>query len=172
MIASSPSITPLDIESVNFKKVPMGYSVSEVDKFLEDIVKDYEKLFKENIELRDKLNMLNENVQYYKSLESTIQNTLVLAEKAADETKAAAHITAENITKDAELRALTLMNSYQSEINSLTKKIDFLKNRFEMTKIKVKQLLISELEMVLNNKIDDDDSDITLVIDKSLDDNK
>lgn len=161
--------TPLEIEALNFKKAPMGYSCVEVDKIFEDIIKDYETLYKENIELKEKMNTLNENISYYKSLENTLQSTLVLAEKAADETKAAARATAESIKKDAELSASELINSYNQQINELTYKIDFLKNQFETTKIKIKQLLVSELEIVLNTDINDTykNQDINLVIDQN-----
>lgn len=169
-------ITPLDIESINFKKVPVGYSCSEVDKFLSEILHDYEQLYKENIELKDKTNMLNDGIQYYKSMESTLQNTLVLAEKTAEETKSSAHIKAEQITKDAEIRASELLQSYQREINGLNRKIDFLKNQFEISKVKIKQLLIAELEIVLNSKIDyeiyeDEIQDKNLIINKNLNEN-
>lgn len=166
-------ITPLDIESVSFKKAPLGYLCSEVDKFLSEILHDYEQLYKENIELKDKINMLNDGIQYYKSMESTLQNTLVLAEKTAEETKASAHIKAEQITKEAEMRASELLQSYQREINTLTRKIDFLKNQFEMSKVKIKQLLIAELEIVLNSKIEyekyeDNIQDKNLIINENL----
>lgn len=147
--------TPLDIESTNFKKTPMGYSCTEVDKFLNDIVKDYEYLYKENIELKDKIKALNDGIQYYKSIEETLHNTLVLAEKTADETKAVAHTKAKQIEKEAESKASDMLQSYQRQINDLNQKIEFLKSRFDLTKIKVKQILISELELVLNTKIDD-----------------
>ncbi len=166
--------TPLEVESVSFKKVPMGYSIPEVDKLLGDIIKDYETLYKENIELKDKIKSLNDNVQYYKSMETALQNTLVLAEKTADETKAVAHTAAEQIKKEAELRASSILQSYQSQINELTQKIEFLRSRFDTSKIKIKQILISELEMVLNTKIEDDEdrAKINLVSDNSSEDSK
>ncbi len=68
-----------------------GFSSQEVKTFLADILKDYEKIYKENIELKDKVKLLNDGIQYYKTIEGTLQNTLLLAEKTAEETKANAH---------------------------------------------------------------------------------
>lgn len=147
-------ITPLDIESKVFKKSPMGYSVSEVDSFLKEILSDYEKAYKENIELKDKISILNEGIQHYKSMENTLQNTLILAEKTAEETKSNAHAKSEQIIRDAEIRASEVMLEAQKEINRLNQKIDFLKNQFEISKTKVRQVLVSELEIILNAKID------------------
>ena len=147
-------ITPLDIESKVFKKGPMGYSTSEVDNFLKEILTDYEKAYKENIELKDKINILNNGIQHYKAMETTLQNTLVLAEKTAEETKSNAHLKSEQIIRDAEIKASEIMLEAQKEINRLNQKIDFLKNQFEISKTKVRQVLVSELEIILNAKID------------------
>ena len=55
-------ITPLDIQNKEFKKVMRGYKESEVDEFLDKVIVDYEKLYKENIELKDKIALLNEQI--------------------------------------------------------------------------------------------------------------
>ena len=47
-------ITPLDIQNKEFKKSLVGYKTKEVDAYLDSINEDYEKLYKENIELKDK----------------------------------------------------------------------------------------------------------------------
>ena len=147
-------LTPLDIEAKVFKKVPMGYSATEVDKFLKEVLSDYENIYKENIELKDKINILNDGVQHYKTMETTLQNTLILAEKTAEETKVNAHAKSEQMIREAEIKVSELMLESQKEINRLNQKIEFLKNQFELSKTKIKQVLITELEMVLNSKID------------------
>jgi len=49
-------LTPLDIENKKFsRKRISGYSVEEVDEFLDEVTVDYEKLYKENSELKDKI---------------------------------------------------------------------------------------------------------------------
>ena len=60
-------ITPLDIENKKFSKQMMnGYNVDEVDDFLDDLTVDYEKLYKENSELKTKLSDIEENLDKYK----------------------------------------------------------------------------------------------------------
>lgn len=55
-------IRPTDIEEKEFKKVAVGYSPEEVDRFLDEIYVDYEQLFRENREMKMKLsNMSNNN---------------------------------------------------------------------------------------------------------------
>ena len=43
-------LTPLDIEYVKFRKSFKGYNVEDVDYFLDQLIKDYQKLFKDNLE--------------------------------------------------------------------------------------------------------------------------
>ena len=56
-------ITPLDIENKKFSKQMMnGYSVDEVDEFLDDLTADYEKAYKESSELRARVDELNNEI--------------------------------------------------------------------------------------------------------------
>ena len=66
-------ITPLEFEKKDFKGVPFGYSKNSVDDFFDKVKSDYEKLYKENIELKDKISMLNESVSQYKSMEEVLK---------------------------------------------------------------------------------------------------
>ena len=99
-------ITPLDIENKKFAKQMMnGYNVDEVDDFLDELTLDYGKLYKENAELKAQREELDSNVGKYKNIENTIQNTLIMAQKTADEVQEVAKKQAEQIIKDAEFQA-------------------------------------------------------------------
>ena len=53
-------ITPLEIENKKFSKQMMnGYSVEEVDDFLDELTACYEKLYKESSEHQEKIDELN-----------------------------------------------------------------------------------------------------------------
>ena len=59
-------ITPLDIENKTFsKQMVSGYNVEEVKEFMATLLADYEKLYKENIEYKDKITVLNQGIQHY-----------------------------------------------------------------------------------------------------------
>ena len=63
-------ITPLDIENKRFAKQMMnGYSVEEVDDFLDELTVDYSKNYKEVTELRSKVEKLNNRIKKYKEKE-------------------------------------------------------------------------------------------------------
>ena len=75
-------ITPLDIENKKFSKQMMnGYNVEEVDEFLDEIMQDYEKNYKELASTKSKIDELETALQHYKNIEATLQNTLVMADR-------------------------------------------------------------------------------------------
>ena len=47
-------LTPIEIHNTQHKQ-GRGYSKKEMDAFLEQIASDYEELYKENIELKEKI---------------------------------------------------------------------------------------------------------------------
>ena len=91
-------LTPLDIENKKFSKQMMsGYSVDEVDEFLDEITADYEKLYKESAEAKNKIEDMQEDMAKYKNIENTLNNTLIMAQTAADDVKNLAKQQAEAI---------------------------------------------------------------------------
>lgn len=98
-------ITPLEIQNKIFKKSFKGYNKQEVDSFLENILKSYENIYKENIEFKDKIGSLSEQVSKYNNLEETLKDTLVLAQSTADEVTKSARKKSELIIEEAEIKA-------------------------------------------------------------------
>ena len=142
-------ITPLDIENKRFAKQMMnGYNVDEVDDFLDELTLDYEKLYKENNELKSHAEELNSNVGQYKNLEATLQNTLVMAQKTADEIQSVAKQQAEQIIKDAEFSARTSVEELNMQHVAKQKEVDELKKQFDVYKAKMESLLIAQLELL------------------------
>ena len=141
--------TPLDIENKKFAKQMMnGYSVEEVDNFLDELTLDYEKLYKESNENKNKIAELEESLVKYKNLESTLQNTLVMAQTTADEIKKVAQQQADQIVRDAQGSAREQAKELEQEITLKTKELDELQKKFDVYKAKMESLLISQLELI------------------------
>lgn len=142
-------LTPLDIENKTFsKQIVSGYSVEEVHAFMNDLLKDYEKLYKENIEYRDKIDVLNQGIQHYKSIEDTLQNALVVAQGTAESVKQSAKAEADNIIKEAEINALKSVDSINKQVVEKRLQLDDTKKQFDVYKAKMEALLISQLELL------------------------
>jgi len=142
-------ITPLDIENKKFAKQMMnGYSVDEVDDFLDDLTVEYEKMFKENAEYKAQVEKLKEDVSHYKAIETTLQSTLVMAQSTADEVKEVAAKQAEQIISEAKLNAEKEVDALKNEISLKQKELDDVQKQFDVYKAKMESLLISQLELL------------------------
>ena len=142
-------ITPLDIENKKFSKQMMnGYNVDEVDDFLDDLTVDYSKNYKELTELRSKVEELNNSLAHYKSIESTLQSTLVVAQTTAEEVKNVAKQKADQILDEAKSSAQKQVDELNSQIIMKQKELDDVKKQFDIYKAKMESLLISQLELI------------------------
>ena len=142
-------ITPLDIENKRFAKQMMnGYNVEEVDDFLDEISADYSKNYKEVTELRNRVEELNNSLIQYKAIESTLQNTLVMAQTTAEEVKNVAKQKADQIVEEAKASAQKQVDDLNNEIVLKQKEIDDIKKQFDIYKAKMESLLISQLELL------------------------
>ena len=142
-------ITPLDIENKKFAKQMMnGYSVDEVDDFLDDLTIEYEKMFKENAEYKTKIEKLEEDMQHYQAIESTLQSTLVMAQTTAEEVKEVAKQQAEQIVNEAKINAEKEVESLENQITMKQHELEDLQRQFDVYKAKMESLLISQLELL------------------------
>ena len=142
-------ITPLDIENKRFsKQMVNGYSVEEVDDFLDELTVDYTKNYKEVNELRAKVDELNKSLVQYKTIESTLQNTLVMAQTTAEEVKNVAKQKADQIVDEAKSTAQKRVDELNNEILLKQKELDDVKKQFDIYKAKMESLLISQLELL------------------------
>lgn len=79
-------LTPQEVQDKKFAKAVFGgYDMGEVDEFLDQIVSDYEQLYKENAILKGKLKTLAEKVEEYRSVDEQMRQTLARAKRESDE---------------------------------------------------------------------------------------
>lgn len=139
-------LSPLDIESKKFIKSTFGgYSKADVEKFMELILVDYEKLYRENIALKDKANTLSDAVDHYKSMEDTMQSTLLVAQSASDEVRSNASEKARLIVEEANGKAGDIIKNANAEMQKSAEKTEQLKRDY----ILFKSRIIAEFETYL-----------------------
>ena len=142
-------ITPLDIENKRFSKKKLnGYDPEEVDDFLDELTKDYSTIYKKVNESDKELEELKLKVEHYTQIESTLQNTLLMAQSAADEVKNAAQKQADQIIRDAESKASQCTENLDIQISEKKKELDDISKQFDVYKAKMESLLISQLELL------------------------
>jgi len=142
-------LTPLDIENKRFSKQMMnGYSVEEIDDFLDQLTLDYQALYRENTVLKEKIEDLESSISHYKTIEGTLQNTLVMAQSTAEEIKKIANQQAEQIIKEAELQAKESVSEIKNQALDEMRQMEESKKQFEVYRAKMEALLISQLELL------------------------
>ncbi len=129
-----------------------GYADTEVDEFLDEIADEFERLFKENIDLTERLETLEEKIGQYKTLEDTLQKTLISAQRSAEELKANATKEAQIILQDAELKSRTAANEAYAEAQKLERQTAGLRNAEEEFRFKFRAMLEGYLKQIATHE--------------------
>ena len=139
------ALTPMDIHNVDFAKSFRGYSVEEVDEFLERVAKDYESLSKENMELKDQIEQLKEKNQSYQKLEETMHNAIMVAQEAAEEVKSNANREAELIRKEAEKEAQRIVEDARYRASRIVTEHEEIYKQVQIFKMRFRSFMESQL---------------------------
>lgn len=141
-------LTPLDIHNKEFKKGFRGYNEEDVDQFLDKVIKDYEKLYRENIELKEALERLSGKLEHYQNLETTLNNTLVVAQETAEDVKLNAKKEAELILKESEVAGSRIVDEARNKARKLTTEYDDLQRQTQIYRSRMRTLLQAQLDML------------------------
>ena len=142
-------LTPLDIENKRFaRQIMNGYSVEEVEDFLDEIGVDFAKKQKELSEAYKEVEELRKSLEHYKNIEGTLQNTLLMAQSTAEEVKNVAKQKAEQIIEEAKANSEKDVLALNSQILVKKKELEDLQKQFDIYKAKMESLLISQLELI------------------------
>jgi cell division initiation protein len=105
-------ITIVDIQHKAFKKKLNGYDPADVDQYLDELIETLEDEAHQRAALEAEISDLRERISHFKAMEESLHNTLLLAQRTADEVKASAH-------KEADLIKAEARMSVEKEIASL-----------------------------------------------------
>ncbi len=141
-------LTPLDIRHKEFKRGMRGYQDVEVDEFLDQVADEYERVFKENIDLQERIEALEEKVAGYKRIEDTLQKTLITAQASAEELKQNASKEAKLVMGDAELKARQILNESYSKKQAIEEDISRMKTSEQDFRFKFRQMLQGYLQQL------------------------
>lgn len=142
-------LTPLDIDNKTFKKTKLGgYDINDVEDFLVKVMDDYEILYKENAELKDRVNNMQESVKYYKSMEEGINKTIENAQAQADNIKEVAMREAENMRKEAELESRNELENLKQQIIKAEGELEDKRKQMQIYKIRVSSMLQAQLNII------------------------
>ncbi len=141
-------ITPLDVRKQEFRKGMRGLDPDEVYAFLATVADEYEAALNDNKALRERLLELDDKVQEYRTIERTLRDTLVTAERVTVESKDNARREATLIVKEAQLQAERALRDISSEAVRLRQEIQRLRSQRDAYVAKMRVVAESHVKFI------------------------
>ena len=138
--------TPEEIRQITFEKVMRGYRPEDVESFLEKIAEEYEAMEQEKKDLEEKLYLLAEKVEQYKSEEESIKVTLINAQRLGESIVSDARVKADNIIREATIKKNDIISSAYNEIEGTDETLRRLKKEVSDFKRNVLSLYKTHIE--------------------------
>ena len=110
------AIAPVEIRHVRLRRsLLFGYRRRAVDDLLDSVAESFEEVWRERADLRDRVEHLEHELRRHRELESLLRETLVSAERSAQEVKEQAHAEADLVVRDAHSAARTIKQDALAE---------------------------------------------------------
>jgi cell division initiation protein len=143
------NLTPLEIQKQTFSRAIKGFDIDEVRAYLHLVAEEIERLVRDNDRLMRENAVLNEDLEDHSNRERILKDTLLSAQKVAEDLTANARKEAELIVKDAELLAEKLTGQAMQRVSDLEKMIGDLKVERRVSRNRLQMLLDSLQQMVV-----------------------
>jgi cell division initiation protein len=141
-------LTPLDIHNKEFARRFRGYDEDEVNEFLDQVIKDYEIVIRENKELQNQLMQMQERLDHFVNIEETLSKTIIIAQEAADEVKNNAKKESQLIIKESEKNADRIVNEALSKSRRVAIETEELRKQASIYRTRFRTLLEAQLELL------------------------
>lgn len=141
--------TVADLENLNLKKEWLcGYSRVQVERVLAKTKEDYYEYAQKIRELHSEATVMKETVKHYKTIEESLQHTLILAHSTGECIKQNAIEKADNIVREAEIKAKKIIDDAEQHVIKIKSEYEELKNSLSCYKLKTQSLLNSLQELL------------------------
>jgi cell division initiation protein len=147
-MSANSRITVVDIQHRTFKRALQGYDRSDVDQFLDEIIETLEDEATARAALEAEIADLKERISHFKSMEDSLQSTLLLAQRTADEVKAAAHKEADLIKQEARLQSEREIGALSERVEEARREHQRMVDIAEKAKQEIRSLLLSHLSLI------------------------
>lgn len=141
-------LTPLDIHNKEFSRRIRGYDEDEVNEFLDQVIKDYEIVIRENKELHNQLLSMQDKLDHFANIEETLSKTIIVAQEAADEVKNNAKKESQLIVKEAEKNADRIINEALGKSRKIALEVEELKKQASIYRTRFRSLVEAQLELL------------------------
>ncbi len=164
-------LTPQDIRDHEFKQSPLGYSKDQVNDFLGELADELETLIRESNEIHLENKEARLALSTYKNVEEGLKETLLLAQKTAQETLKNARDEADIIIRKATTEKEALLFAANQDISQIRNEIRKLVTQKDSILIKLKSSLQANLD-VLEEEFSNKDDQESFERENSLNDER
>ncbi len=138
-----------------FNRALRGYDPDEVNKFLDQIISQVEKMVAEIKEkdkllntLKDENESLKDKITHYENLESTLNRAILMSQKTSDKMRQAATLESETILNNAKENANRILNEALMRAEKTELEANMLKRNINIFKRRLKDIIEAQLEVV------------------------
>ena len=149
MTEDKVNISPIDIKQKQFALKFRGFDVKEVDGFLNEVTDEMESLIRENETLKEAKATLEGQLMEYKETEKNLRDTLMAAQRMADDMKSSSLRESDLKIKEAELEADRILRTARHELSKTEEEIEELRRIKERFKLKIKGVVEDHLKMIM-----------------------
>lgn len=153
-------LSPLDIHNKEFGRSFRGYDEDEVDDFLERIIQDYESLIRQNKELEEKIETLNDRVKHFTNIEESLSKSIIIAQETSEEVKNNARKEAQLILKEAEKNADRIVSEALSKSRKMALEVEEVRKHAAVFRARFRSLVQAQLELLESGDWDKFDQDM------------
>lgn len=141
-------ITSDQIHEKEFSYKMRGYNDAEVDAYLDQLAAFIDNLTKENKELRERLKSTADQLTYMKNLETTLRDTLITAQRSAEETTRNASLRAEEILSSANDEAAKIVSAANAEADAIRRQLGSLRQQASTYRQNFRMLLNAQMQLL------------------------
>jgi cell division initiation protein len=134
-------VTPLDMRQMKLTTTMRGFDKAEVTQLVLEAADGYDQALRDNERLRQELIKAEAQLVQYRELESSLRNTLMSAQKVADDMRVNADSEAKRLVREAEGKVELLMERAQSRLEDVQREIDGLKLTRRETETQVQSVI-------------------------------
>ena len=125
-----------------------GYNKEEVNKFIDDVIKQVETMIN-NMKSKDlEIERLKAELEHYKNLEDTFNRALIIAEDAGEQIKISAKSESTRVLEDAKRNADRIINNALVKAEQATRDAERLRRNVITFKRRLKDILETQMELV------------------------
>lgn len=125
-----------------------GYNRSEVNKFVNDVIRETEGIIRKCKDQKKEIEVLKEKLSHYEELENTLKQSLINAEKTADNVKRLAREEADIIVSDAKHNASRIVGESLLKARKIETEADTLEKNVKIFKRKLKIIVEQQMAVV------------------------